>query len=43
MDTSNKPDALTKVSLLFLNRWSITALFLMGIVAIGTAAYTTFL
>lgn len=43
MDTSNKPDALTKVSLLFLNRWRITVLLLVGIVAIGTATYTTFL
>lgn len=43
MDTSSKPDALTRVSLLFLNRWRITVLLLIGILAIGTATYTTFL
>ena len=43
MDTSNKPDALTKIALFFLNRWRITVLLLIGILAIGTAAYTTFL
>jgi HAE1 family hydrophobic/amphiphilic exporter-1 len=43
MDTSNKPDALTKIALFFLNKWRITVLLLIGILAIGTAAYTTFL
>jgi HAE1 family hydrophobic/amphiphilic exporter-1 len=43
MDTSNKPDALTKIALFFLNKWRITVLLLVGILAIGTAAYTTFL
>jgi multidrug efflux pump subunit AcrB len=43
MDTSNKLDALTKIALFFLNKWRITVLLLVGILAIGTAAYTTFL
>jgi HAE1 family hydrophobic/amphiphilic exporter-1 len=43
MDTSNKPDSLTKIALFFLNKWRITVLLLVGILAIGTAAYTTFL
>jgi HAE1 family hydrophobic/amphiphilic exporter-1 len=43
MDTSNKPDFLAKISLLFLNKWRITVILLIGITAIGFATYTTFL
>lgn len=43
MDTSNKPDALTRVSLFFVNKWRISLLLFIGITVLGIGAYTTFL
>ena len=43
MDTSSKPDALTRISLFFVNKWRISVLLFIGISALGVFAYTTFL
>lgn len=43
MDTSSKPDALTRISLFFVNKWRISILLFIGISALGVFAYTTFL
>jgi multidrug efflux pump subunit AcrB len=43
MDISNKPDALTKISLFFVNKWRISLLLFVGLSVLGVASYTTFL
>jgi multidrug efflux pump len=43
MDTSSKPDALTRVSLFFVNKWRISLLLAIGLIVLGVFSYTTFL
>jgi multidrug efflux pump subunit AcrB len=43
MDTSSKPDALTRFSLFFVNKWRISLLLSIGLTVLGVFAYTTFL
>lgn len=43
MDTSSKPDALTRVSLFFVNKWRISLLLAIGLIVLGVFSFTTFL
>jgi len=43
MDTSSKPDALTRVALFFVNKWRISILLSIGLVVLGIFSYTNFL
>ncbi len=43
MDTSSKPDALTRVSLFFVNKWRISLLLSIGLIVLGVFSFTTFL
>jgi len=43
MDTSSKPDALTRVSLFFVNKWRISLLLAIGLIVLGIFSFTTFL